>query len=237
MGSSGFAYQVAEQFGLVLKERRAGLVPFTFSDDVKNICQVMAGFSLVAEVYVLESGKRKKHQPSFTEPVLFTHRGLSGPAILQLSNYWQLGESIALDLLPSDNLQTLLIAAKNNNNKQKLRNFLAEIIAKNLILALEERYWPEHGEKPINELSNQAIDQIAKAIHHWQVKPSGTEGYRTAEVTLGGVDSDELSSKTMQANKQPGLYFIGEAVDVTGWLGGYNFQWAWSSATAAAEFV
>lgn len=237
MGSSSFAYHIAEQFGLKVLPRRAGLVPFTFSDDIKSLCEALSGLSLVCEVRILEGKKSKKHTPTFCEPVLFTHRGLSGPAILQLSNYWQAGEAIEIDLLPSDNVKDILLAAKHSANKQRVKNILSVHLAKNLVVELEKRYWPEISDKPCNELSAVVIENIASAIHHWEIKPSGTEGYRTAEVTLGGVDTEELSSKTLEANKQPGLFFIGEAVDVTGWLGGFNFQWAWSSAVAVSEFV
>lgn len=238
MGSSAFAYQVAEQFNLTSLPRRAGLVPFTFSDETKTLCEALSGFAIDCHVQVLdETLKPQKHTPSFTEPVLFTHRGLSGPAILQLSNYWQPGQTISLNLLPSEQLFEWLLEQKKQGKTQQLNTVLTHFLPKKLVQLFSQRFWPEAGQKPIADIKNSQLQQVAKTLQNWQIKPSGTEGYRTAEVTLGGVCTSELSSKTLEANKQKGLFFIGEAVDVTGWLGGFNFQWAWSSAAAAAEVV
>lgn len=232
MGANGFAYQVAEQFGLQVLPRRAGLVPFTFSDYLKELCQTLAGVSLDCQVSLANSSA-----PSFTEAMLFTHRGLSGPAILQLSNYWQEGQTVCINLLPEEDLAERLLEKKKSAGLQQLNTVLYHYLPKNLVQVLAARYWPQWQNQALNTLKDQTIREIAQQIHVWQVKPAGTEGYRTAEVTLGGICTNELSSKTMEANKQKGLFFIGEAVDVTGWLGGFNFQWAWSSAAAAAEFV
>lgn len=238
MGSTGFAYQVAEQFGLTTKPRRAGLVPFTFSDETKAICEALSGFAIDCHVQVLDAtNKPQKHTPGFTEPVLFTHRGLSGPAILQLSNYWQPGQAISLNLLPHENLFEWLLAQKKQGKTQQLNTVLSHFLPKKLVQLFAKRFWPDAGQTPLADIKNNQLENVAKALQNWQIKPSGTEGYRTAEVTLGGVCTSELSSKTLEATKQKGLFFIGEAVDVTGWLGGFNFQWAWSSAAAAAEAV
>ncbi len=234
MGSSGFAYQIAEQFQMKTLPRRAGLVPFTFSDELKNLCEALSGVSLDCHVQIADD---KSNAPSFSEAMLFTHRGLSGPAILQLSNYWQVGQEIIVNLLPSDDVVKQLLSRKKQGSQQQLNTVLHSHLPKKLIQELAQRYWPELQNQPLVNIKDQALQNVAKQIQAWRIKPSGTEGYRTAEVTLGGVCTSELSSKTLEANKQKGLYFIGEAVDVTGWLGGYNFQWAWSSAAAAAEFV
>lgn len=238
MGSSGFAYQVAKQFGLNVKPQRAGLVPLTFSDQTKKVCEALAGIALDCTVSILDSnGQVQKHTPNFTEPVLFTHRGLSGPAILQLSNYWQTSQSIRINLLPLENVAQLLTNAKRDNSKQLIRNLLQHLLPKSLLKIFEQQYWQQVAEKPIVEIANQQLEDIATALHQWTIKPSGTEGYRTAEVTLGGVDTDELSSKTMAAKSIPNLFFVGESVDVTGHLGGYNFQWAWSSGFTAGQHI
>lgn len=234
MGSSGFAYQIAEQFQLKTLPRRAGLVPFTFSDDIKNLCEALSGIALDCHVQVADD---KNNAPSFSEAMLFTHRGLSGPAILQLSNYWQTGQEIIINLLPNEDLSEQLLSRKKQGSQQQLNTALHSYLPKKLVQELAQRYWPELQYQPLVNIKDQQLQSVAQQIQAWRVKPSGTEGYRTAEVTLGGVCTSELSSKTLEANKQKGLYFIGEAVDVTGWLGGYNFQWAWSSAAAAAAFV
>jgi hypothetical protein len=237
MGSSSFAYQVAAQFGLAVLPQRAGLVPFTFSDRIKTLCENLAGNAIDCEVSIVDAVKSKNPKPRFTEAVLFTHRGLSGPAILQLSNYWVLGDAIALNVLPYHDAKAILLEAKVEHAKQKVRSVLSKYLPKSLVLSLEALYWADDAERELGQYSDTKIAAIAELLHAWVIKPSGTEGYRTAEVTIGGVSTEELSSKTLEAKTQPGLFFIGEAVDVTGWLGGYNFQWAWSSGFAAAQYV
>ncbi len=229
MGATGFGYQVAEQFGLDVLPRRAGLVPFTFSDGFKQVSERLSGIAVDAIVSC----------PSFSyhEAVLFTHRGLSGPAVLQVSNYWLAGESISLELLPGVDKQALLLSAKQSEPKILLRTLLARELPKSLVGELQQLFWADYADQALAEMSNQVLESIAEKLANWQLKPSGTEGYRTAEVTLGGVDTKHLSSKTMQCNTVDGLYFIGEVVDVTGHLGGFNFQWAWSSAHAAAQSI
>lgn len=174
---------------------------------------------------------------SFTEALLFTHRGLSGPSSLQLSNYWNTGESFKIDFFPSQDLATYLKDKKKAQPKVLLRTLLNEFTAKSIVQELQQLIWPEQSETPIGNISDAQLDHIAEQLHGFTVKPSGTEGYRTAEVTLGGIDTTEVSSKTLESKKQKGLFFIGEVLDVTGHLGGYNFQWAWSSAYAAAQYV
>ena len=174
---------------------------------------------------------------SFTEALLFTHRGLSGPSSLQLSNYWNSGESFKIDFFPSQDLATYLKDKKKAQPKVLLRTLLNEFTAKSIIQELQQLIWPEQSEIAIGNISDAQLDHIAEQLHGFAVKPSGTEGYRTAEVTLGGIDTTEVSSKTMESKKQKGLFFVGEVLDVTGHLGGYNFQWAWSSAYAAAQYV
>ena len=231
MGSSGFGYELAQQFGLQLTPRRAGLVPFMFSDGIKRLCENLSGIAL--EVRLTLVGKKI----SFIENILFTHRGLSGPAVLQLSNYWQPGDTISIDLLPTIDLAEHLRAAKKSRPKTLIRTSIFDLLPKKLVQELEVLFWPEWKDRALAELSDDKLTEIAAAISHWKLKPSATEGYRTAEVTLGGVDTSELSSKTMESKRCPGLYFIGEVVDVSGHLGGFNFQWAWSSASAAGGYV
>lgn len=229
LGGSGFGYQLAEQFGLQVFPRRAGLVPFTFSGNLKVLCETLSGLALEVEMFAGGT--------SFRENLLFTHRGMSGPVVLQCSNYWHLGNDIVINLLPDEELQSILLEAKQHQPKGVLRNILNKYLAKSLVLALQQLFWPDEADKLMAEFSDQRLMTIAQNLHSWHVKPSGTEGYRTAEVTLGGIDCNELSSKTMEAKKQPGLYFIGEVVDVTGHLGGFNFQWAWASGFAAGNYV
>ena len=228
IGASGFGYDIARQFGLHVLPTRAGLVPFRFSDSFKAVSEQLAGISL--EVTLDTAGK------TFSGSVLFTHRGLSGPAALQLSNYWLPGDPITMNVLPGIDLAQWLIAQKRDHPKALLRNLLAQRLPKRLVHKLQT-LWQSWAYRPIAELPDSALVHIAEGLSHWQLKPSGTEGYRTAEVTLGGVDTGELSSKTMESKIRQGLYFIGEVVDVTGHLGGYNFQWAWSSGYAAGQFV
>src|SRR5699024_4122341 len=169
--------------------------------------------------------------------MLFTHRGLSGPAMLQLSNYWQVGESIHINLVPSVDISELLRQAKAEHPKQLVRSVLSEFFPKKLLLALQDLHWSDLKDKELANIKDETLDAIGDKINNWTIKPSGTEGYRTAEVTRGGVVTDEVSSKTFESKLQPNLYFIGEVLDVTGWLGGYNFQWAWASGKACGEVV
>ncbi|WP_075186334.1 NAD(P)/FAD-dependent oxidoreductase [Teredinibacter haidensis] len=226
MGATGFGFQIAEQFGLETLERTASLVPFTLSGHWQELSAALSGVSVRAKV--------ESSQTSFTDELLFTHRGLSGPVVLQISNYWNLGESICLDFLPGESLSGLIIEWKKNSGKQELKTLLSKYLPKRFVQSwLEQKV----GNKPVAEFSNEEIEQLHQHFHQWRITPSGTEGYRTAEVTRGGVDTDEISSKTFESKKVKGLYFIGEVLDVTGWLGGYNFQWAWASGWCAGEVV
>ncbi|WP_099076117.1 NAD(P)/FAD-dependent oxidoreductase [Proteus alimentorum] len=226
LGATPFGYKVAEQFGLSVLPTRAGLVPFTLHKPQLEQFSQLSGVAVPARVTA-------KNGTSFKENILFTHRGLSGPAILQISSYWQSGEYVSINLLPSINLESLLQEKRLEHPNQLLKNTLSRLLPKRFIeIMIENKQLPDIS---LTQLSNERITQIATLLQEWQVQPNGTEGYRTAEVTLGGVDTRALSSKTMEATKVKGLYFIGEVVDVTGWLGGYNFQWAWSSAYACAQ--
>lgn len=229
LGASGFGYDIAERFGLNVLPRSAGLVPFTFSDWVKDISETNSGLSLDVEMSV--------NGMSFRENLLFTHRGISGPAALQLSSYWKPGQFISINLLPDHDAQTLLLEYKQSHPKSLLRNLIGPLLSKGFTQSLQARYWPQYGETPIAEIANTVLVSLANHLSNWQLKPSGTEGYRTAEVTLCGVDTDHVSSKTMECKNQSGLYFVGEVLDVTGHLGGYNFQWAWASGYAAGCYV
>ena len=229
LGASGFGYDIAEQFGLNLLPRTAGLVPFTFSDWVKDISETNSGLSVHVEMSV--------NGISFRENLLFTHRGISGPAALQLSSYWQPGQFISVNLLPGQDALELLLGYKQSNPKSLLRNLISPLLSKGLTQSLQSRYWPQYAETPIAEIANATLESLASHLSNWQLKPSGTEGYRTAEVTLCGVNTDHISSKTMECKTQPDLYFVGEVLDVTGHLGGYNFQWAWASGYAAGSYV
>ncbi|WJV53974.1 NAD(P)/FAD-dependent oxidoreductase [Prodigiosinella aquatilis] len=226
LGASPFGYQLAQQFGINVLPTRAALVPFTLHKPLLEQLQTLSGVSVPA-IVTAENGT------SFRENILFTHRGLSGPAILQLSSYWQAGEFVTINLLPSIDLAVRINAERLAHPNQSLKNTLAQWLPKRLVECLQAlEQLPEITLKQLNPVQQ---TQLENTLQRWRVQPNGTEGYRTAEVTLGGVDTRELSSKTMAANKVPGLYFIGEVVDVTGWLGGYNFQWAWSSAWACAQ--
>ena len=226
MGASPFGYKVAEQFGLNILPTKAGLVPFTLHQHDKDKYDSLSGVS----VNSLVENKRIR----FAENILFTHRGLSGPAILQISSYWQAGEFIDINLLPEVDLLAYLQQAQQDRPLQLLKTILAELLPKNVVLTLIKE---ELINKPIKAFDVMDLSVVIKQVQQWQVKPNGTEGYRTAEVTLGGVNCHQISSQTMQSNDIPGLYFIGEVLDVTGWLGGYNFQWAWSSGWAAGQAV
>ncbi|MGV2102594.1 NAD(P)/FAD-dependent oxidoreductase [Rhizobium sp. 21-4511-3d] len=224
MGATGFAYRIAEQFGLAMTETRPGLVPLTLDPVLLEAIAPLSGIAAPAEI--------RHGKTAFREALLFTHRGLSGPAILQISSYWREGEGVTVDIEPDVDLLQHLKRAKQTNGRQSAQTALAEILPKRLAQYLTER---EGISGNMADLSDKALSRLADAAQNWTVKPSGSEGYRTAEVTLGGIDTSALDSKTMEAKAVPGLYFIGECVDVTGWLGGYNFQWAWASGFAAGE--
>ncbi|MDH3979120.1 MAG: NAD(P)/FAD-dependent oxidoreductase [Gammaproteobacteria bacterium] len=226
MCASPLGYKVAGQFGHHIWPTTAGLVPFTLQPHDKELLAGLSGISVESIV--------SNMRIQFKENILFTHRGLSGPAILQISSYWLPGEAIHINLLPELDLVDFLKTRQATQPNIKLKTLLAEILPKRLVPALLGQ---ETADKPLQELSYVRFEEIAQQLQYWQIKPNGTEGYRTAEVTLGGVDCNELSSKTMESSKVAGLYFIGEVVDVTGWLGGYNFQWAWSSGWCAGQVV
>ncbi len=226
MGSTGFAYKLAEQFGLPLVEPRPGLVPLTLDPSQLERLSPLSGVAVPANI---SHGKT-----TFREALLFTHRGLSGPSILQISSYWREGDAIRLKLEPEQDIAEKLKAAKKANGRQSAQTALGEILPKRLAQYLvEQSGLTSH----LADLSDKTLMALAASAQDWQIRPSGSEGYRTAEVTLGGVNTGHLDSKSMQAKAVPGLYFIGEGVDVTGWLGGYNFQWAWASGYAAGESV
>jgi len=224
MGASGFGYDIASQFGHSLIATRAGLVPFTLSGKPLEQYAQLAGVALPVTV--------RFGGTEFSNALLFTHRGLSGPAILQISSYWQLGQAIELDLLPGRDAGAELIALQQQGHKAELKTVLAEWLPKRLAQLLCTDFF---ANKPVNQYRHSELKEIAFTLQHWRITPSGTEGYRTAEVTLGGVDTDEVSSSSFESKLRPGLHFIGEVLDVTGHLGGYNFQWAWASAQAAAK--
>ncbi|MFK3618441.1 NAD(P)/FAD-dependent oxidoreductase [Pasteurella multocida] len=224
LGATPFGYQVAEQFGINVLPPRASLVPFTWREADKAYT-ILSGVALPI-VVTANCGK------SFSNQMLFTHRGISGPAILQISNYWQPNESVEINLLPHQDIAEFLQQLRTTSPKLQLKNALARVLPKKLVEVWSEQQLIQ--DEPIAQLSKVRLQQLSDLIHHWQFLPNGTEGYRTAEVTMGGVDTRAVSSKTMEAQSVKGLYFIGEVLDVTGWLGGYNFQWAWSSAYACA---
>lgn len=226
LGATPFGYKVAEQFNLNVLPTRAGLVPFTLHKPLLEQLQVLSGVSVPAVIHA-ENGV------SFRESLLFTHRGLSGPAILQLSSYWQPGEFVSVNLLPDTDLHDFIDKQRTSHPNQSLKNTLSMLLPKRLVECLQ--LLQQIPEVTLKQLNQRQQSELVGNLQNWQVQPNGTEGYRTAEVTLGGVDTDELSSRTMEAKKVPGLYFIGEVMDVSGWLGGYNFQWAWSSAWACAQ--
>ncbi|HDZ55026.1 MAG TPA: NAD(P)/FAD-dependent oxidoreductase [Pseudomonas xinjiangensis] len=229
LGGSGIGYDIARQFGLPLIERQAGLVPFMFSDAMKPFCERLSGLALEIEV---SCGGR-----AFTENMLFTHRGISGPAILQISNYWGPGDEVAIDLLPGVDAANWLLQTKQQLPKSRLKTVLTQRLAKALVSELQVLWWADQEDTALAEFTDRKLSVIGEQLNRWLLKPSATEGYRTAEVTLGGVATDSISSKTMEAKTQPGLYFIGEVLDVTGHLGGFNFQWAWSSGFTAGLVV
>jgi predicted Rossmann fold flavoprotein len=224
MGATDFGHQLARQFGLPVTETRPGLVPLRFDGDNLAFCQTLAGVSIDVEVAC-------NHQ-SFRENLLFTHRGISGPAVLQISSYWREGDEIVVDLLPGEDAARVLTEAADHD--WGVQRVLEARHARRFAQAWTQRYG-EPG--PLSGLSKRSLDALADRLHAWRLRPAGTEGYEKAEVTAGGVDTTALSSRTMECRQVPGLYFIGECVDVTGWLGGYNFQWAWASGFAAGQAV
>jgi len=224
IGATGFGYQIAEQFNLNIIPPRAGLVPLTFTDRMKSFCQSLTGLSVSAQLF--------NERAAFSEGLLFTHRGLSGPSILQLSSYWQEGEAVSVNLIPHHDMAALLIEEKRQSGRMEIQSCLAKFLPKRLASGLCDM---QGLQGKLADLADARLADFGRLVNGWQVKPNGSEGYRTAEVTLGGVSTDMLSSKDMQVTSVPGLYFIGEVVDVTGHLGGHNFQWAWASAYAAAK--
>mgnify|MGYP001248648992 CR=1 FL=1 len=228
IGASDLGYRIARQFGLPLVAQRPGLVPLTFDGTDWAPYAQLAGLALPVEISV----GTKKERMAFHEDLLFTHRGLSGPAVLQISSYWQPGQPLAINLAPGVDLPAALAQAKARS-KKRIANELATLVPTRLAeaWASTDADW----QRPINEAGDKALARLAEQLARWQLTPMGTEGYKKAEVTLGGVDTRALSQQSMEAKAQPGLYFIGEVVDITGWLGGYNFQWAWASAQACAQ--
>ena len=226
IGATDFGYKIAKKFNLDVIETLPGLVPLTFSEKILNICKELTGLSVEAIVSFKKT--------LFQEGMLFTHRGLSGPSILQISSYWKMGQNININLLPKLNVYNFLEEKKKSNPKQDISTIISDLLPKRLaqIICNENKVSGN-----IWEISNKALRELSEAINTWIIKPTGSEGYRTAEVTLGGVNTNELSSQTMMSNKHKGLFFIGEVVDVTGHLGGYNFQWAWSSGYVAGKYV
>lgn len=221
MGATGFAYEIAQHFGHRVTDTRPALVPFTFPD---GRFKALAG--VAAPIRAKADGQ------AFDEAMLFTHRGLSGPAVLQISSYWREGEPVEINLLPDINLQEVLRSARQSHGRQQIKTELARHLPERIVTYFCET---QDLTGTLADLTNVRIADMAQTLQSWRVVPQGTEGYRTAEVTLGGIDTDGLDSKTMMSRSVPGLFFIGEAVDVTGWLGGYNFQWAWSSGVAAGQ--
>jgi len=226
IGATDFGYKIAKKFNLDVIETLPGLVPLTFNEKILNICKELTGLSVEAIVSFKKT--------LFQEGMLFTHRGLSGPSILQISSYWKMGQNININLLPKLNVYNFLEEKKKSNPKQDIGTIISDLLPKRLaqIICNENKVSGN-----IWEISNKALRELSEAINTWIIKPTGSEGYRTAEVTLGGVNTNELSSQTMMSNKHKGLFFIGEVVDVTGHLGGYNFQWAWSSGYVAGKYV
>jgi hypothetical protein len=224
MGATAFGYRLAERFGLRLVETRPALVPLTFTDGERDGMAALSGLSVGARVSCGPA--------AFEEGLLFTHRGLSGPSILQISSYWREGEAIVVDLASGRDVAAALREGRARGGRVSVKNALAEVLPEKLARAAVERAGVAGR---LAEQSDARLDRLGAAVHGWRVKPAGSEGYRTAEVTLGGVDTRDLDARTMAARGVPGLFFVGEVVDVTGWLGGYNFQWAWSSGWAAGQ--
>jgi predicted Rossmann fold flavoprotein len=226
MGATGIGYQIATQFGLPLTDTRPGLVPLTFGPQELEWITPLAGTAI--------EGRLETNGTSFEEALLFTHRGISGPAVLQVSNYWREGDTLRANLMPQASIFDALRRERSENGRRQMSTALATLFPKKLATTLAETL---KLSGTLADHSDKALQELADTLHALPLKPTGSEGYRTAEVTLGGVDTDALSSKTMQSKQVKGLYFIGEVVDVTGWLGGYNFQWAWSSAAAAGRAI
>lgn len=232
IGATDFGYRLARQFGLPLVERSPGLVPLTFDGAGWQPYAQLAGLALSVEISASPATGSKKERMTFHEDLLFTHRGLSGPAVLQISSYWTPGTPLTINLAPQVDLEAELLAAKARSRKL-IANELCQWLPARLADAWvqQDAAW----QRPIDQASDKALVQLAHRLSRWEITPTGTEGYKKAEVTLGGVDTKALSQQTMECKSQPGLYFIGEVVDITGWLGGYNFQWAWASAHACAQ--
>jgi predicted Rossmann fold flavoprotein len=226
LGATAFGFQLAEQFGLKVLPLRAALVPLTWQPSDKAVFEEISGVSLPVTA--------EANGTVFPEDMLFTHRGLSGPAILQISSYWQPGDEVIVNMAPQTDVAEFLSAQQQAHPEQEVKTALGKLLPKRLVEKLLELN--VFTNQPLKALSPKSIKQLADNLHTYVFKPNGTEGYRTAEVTIGGVDTDYLSSKTMEAKQKPGLYFIGEVVDVTGWLGGYNFQWAWASGWVAGQY-
>lgn len=225
LGATPFAFKLAEQFGLNVLPTKAGLVPFTLQPELKDSLAEVSGVSMPVSITA--------NNVTFSEDMLITHRGLSGPSVLQISSYWDSGDTISIDLYPNGDFESLLKETIEAQPNLSLKNFLSTIFAKRFAEKFIDLIHLDNT--PIKQLDHKKQSNLIDSIHNWILKPSGTEGYRTAEVTLGGVDTDHISSKTMEVKGVDGLYFIGEALDVTGWLGGYNFQWAWSSGWVAGN--
>jgi len=225
-GASGTGYMLAEQFGLKITGLRPALVPLIFSPQDMEIFGELSGISIDAAV--------KCKNMTFRGNILFTHRGLSGPAILQISSYWKEGDTVVIDLLPGTDIYGILVARQQSKSKIEMHNLLSEYLPSRFV-----KIWSflNLQSKPVNQYNEKELRSIAHKIHNWEVKPESTEGFKTAEVTLGGVDTDELSSRTMESRRIKGLYFTGEVIDVTGWLGGYNLHWAWASGFVAGQYA
>ncbi|MDA0150080.1 NAD(P)/FAD-dependent oxidoreductase [Vibrio sp. LaRot3] len=228
LGATPFGYKIAEQFDLPVISTTAGLVPFTLHKQDKEDFAELSGIAIPAEI-TAEDGTL------FKEALLFTHRGLSGPSVLQISSFWKAGQKVTINLVPDADVDQFLTVSREKHPNQSLKNTLARVLPKRLVEVLIER--KELQDKPLKQFNDKQLKGITEYLENWQIVPNGTEGYRTAEVTLGGVDTDQLSSKTMECKKVKGLYFIGEVMDVTGWLGGYNFQWCWSSGYVAGQYA
>ncbi|MHA7880010.1 MAG: BaiN/RdsA family NAD(P)/FAD-dependent oxidoreductase [Saccharospirillum sp.] len=229
MGATGFGYDLAKQFGLRVTPRQAALVPFTLKGDLLALAQSLAGVSLP-----VSAGCQGQ---TFNEALLFTHKGLSGPAMLQVSNYWHPGEAIEVNFLPGQSLAERLGQWRDEGAKASLKTLLGRLMPARFVQTWLQPWLPGLADKTAAELRRAERDALVEAFQQWRCTPAGTEGYRTAEVTRGGVQTDDVSSKTFEATSVPGLYFIGEVLDVTGWLGGYNFQWAWASGWCAGQVV
>jgi len=228
LGATPFGYKIAEQFGLEVISTTAGLVPFTLHKEDKEAFAELSGIAVPAEITAQDG-------TVFKEALLFTHRGLSGPSVLQISSFWKAGEKVSINLVPEADIDELLQRSLEKHPNQSLKNTLAKVLPKRLVEVLIDRKVLQ--DKPLKQFNSKQLNEITHTLENWQIMPNGTEGYRTAEVTLGGVDTNHLSSKTMECKQISGLYFIGEVMDVTGWLGGYNFQWCWSSGFVAGQWV